>query len=375
MAGQDKRINDLNPLSGADVANSDVMPIVDQSAFETKKINFQDLKSRITEGSAPLSSPTFTGEPKAPTVTPSNDSSTKIATTAFVQNALTNVTVGDATTTVKGVVKLAGDLGGTADLPTVPGLAAKAPINSPNFTGTPTAPTILNTEDASTKIATTAFVQSALGGATVPDATTTTKGKIKLSGDLGGTADLPTVPSLALKANISSPTFTGEPKAPTVASASDRTVKLATTEFVQNALDERGALPNFDDYPKSKPILNLDFANTKMLDPRIDFSRASKATRINEFGLIEEVEAGVPRFDHDPDTLESKGLLIEESRTNLFTHSNQFDNAVWSKNRVSIQQGAGIGPFGSLTAWRVIDTIENNTHSLHYPFTPIGDTT
>jgi hypothetical protein len=32
----------------------------------------------------------------------------------------------DATTTVKGIVKLAGDLGGTAELPTVPGLAGKA---------------------------------------------------------------------------------------------------------------------------------------------------------------------------------------------------------------------------------------------------------
>ena len=36
-----------------------------------------------------------------------------------------------------------------------------------------------------------------------PDATTSTKGKIKLAGDLGGTADLPTVPGLANKANTS----------------------------------------------------------------------------------------------------------------------------------------------------------------------------
>jgi len=35
----------------------------------------------------------------------------------------------DATTLVKGIIKLAGDLGGTADLPTVPGLANKAPIS------------------------------------------------------------------------------------------------------------------------------------------------------------------------------------------------------------------------------------------------------
>lgn len=37
----------------------------------------------------------------------------------------------------------------------------------------------------------------------VPDATTSTKGKLKLAGDLGGTADLPTVPGLANKADDS----------------------------------------------------------------------------------------------------------------------------------------------------------------------------
>lgn len=47
----------------------------------------------------------------------------------------------DATTIAKGVVQLAGDLGGTAALPTVPGLALKAPIASPTFTGVVTAPT------------------------------------------------------------------------------------------------------------------------------------------------------------------------------------------------------------------------------------------
>lgn len=42
----------------------------------------------------------------------------------------------DATTLAKGSVRLAGDLAGTADAPTVPGLASKAPTASPTFTGT-----------------------------------------------------------------------------------------------------------------------------------------------------------------------------------------------------------------------------------------------
>ena len=80
-------------------------------------------------------------------------------------------------------------------------LAAKAPLNSPTFIGTPTAPTPLE-GDNSTKLATTAFVFTAiedLVSGSVPDATNSVKGKLKLAGDLGGTADLPTVPELANK--------------------------------------------------------------------------------------------------------------------------------------------------------------------------------
>lgn len=100
----------------------------------------------------------------------------------------------DATTTRKGKVKLAGDLSGTADLPTVPGLALKSNLNSPAFTGTPTAPT-QSLGDNSTKLATTAYVDATAEGG-VPDATTTIKGKIQLAGDLSGTAAAPTVPAL-----------------------------------------------------------------------------------------------------------------------------------------------------------------------------------
>ena len=110
----------------------------------------------IADLKAPIASPALTGIPTAPTAA-AGTNTTQVATTAFV---LANAPVTpDATTSVKGKIKLAGDLGGTADLPTVPALAAKAPIASPAFTGTPTAPTAApgtNTE----QIATTAFVQA-----------------------------------------------------------------------------------------------------------------------------------------------------------------------------------------------------------------------
>lgn len=56
---------------------------------------------------------------------------------------------------------------------------------------------------AAAEAARDAAIAAAEGGASTPDATTTTKGKLRLAGDLGGTADAPTVPGLAGKAATS----------------------------------------------------------------------------------------------------------------------------------------------------------------------------
>jgi hypothetical protein len=104
-------------------------------------------------GAAPLASPIFTGTPAAPTAT-AGSNTTQIATTEFVTGAVALATITDATTTAKGKLQLAGDLAGTADAPTVPGLALKAPIASPTFTGTVTAPIYASTPQALTDAAT-----------------------------------------------------------------------------------------------------------------------------------------------------------------------------------------------------------------------------
>ena len=74
-------------------------------------------------------------------------------------------------------------------------------------------------------------------------------------------------------------------------------------------------------YPAIRPSLDLDFANSQTVDPRITFTRASTAARTNARGLIEIVPAGVPRIDFDAVTGACKGLLIEEQRTNLLLNS------------------------------------------------------
>lgn len=66
------------------------------------------------------------------------------------------------------------------------------------------------------------------------------------------------------------------------------------------------------DYPNELPAITLDFQNSRQLDPRINFSRASAASPDSSSmvnGKVQQFAANVPR-------LGDNGLLIEESRAN-----------------------------------------------------------
>jgi hypothetical protein len=83
-------------------------------------------------------------------------------------------------------------------------------------------------------------------------------------------------------------------------------------------------------FPSTRPSLNLNFARSQKLDPRITFTRSSSATYTGGDGLIKSAATNTPRFDFNATTGDCLGLLIEESRTNLITYSEQFDNAVYN---------------------------------------------
>jgi hypothetical protein len=67
--------------------------------------------------------------------------------------------------------------------------------------------------------------------------------------------------------------------------------------------------------------LDLQFATDKTLTarkgPNPILTRGSTGTFVGSDGLIQSAAVNAARFDHDPITLVCKGLLIEESRTNL----------------------------------------------------------
>ncbi|EOW1717587.1 phage tail protein [Escherichia coli] len=106
-------------------------------------------------------SPTFTGTPKAPTPAAGNNT-TQVATTAFVQAALTAL-INGAPATLDMLKELAAAINNDPKFSTTinNALALKAPLSSPALTGTPTAPTAAQSVN-NTQIATTAFVKSAI---------------------------------------------------------------------------------------------------------------------------------------------------------------------------------------------------------------------
>ncbi|HIA5927349.1 TPA: phage tail protein [Escherichia coli] len=110
---------------------------------------------------APKESPTFTGTPKAPTPAAGNNT-TQLATTAFVQAALTAL-INGAPATLDTLKEIAAAINNDPKFSTTinNALALKAPLSSPALTGTPTAPTAAQSVN-NTQIATTAFVKSAI---------------------------------------------------------------------------------------------------------------------------------------------------------------------------------------------------------------------
>jgi hypothetical protein len=69
------------------------------------------------------------------------------------------------------------------------------------------------------------------------------------------------------------------------------------------------------------PSLVFDFAGTRTLDPRITFTRSSTATYTNSSGVLTSAAIDVPRFTYNPTTLQSLGLYVEESSTNILLNS------------------------------------------------------
>ncbi len=122
-------------------------------------------------------------------------------------------------------------------------------------------------------------------------------------------------------------------------------------------------------YPEIRPSLDLNFARTKTLDPRITFTRASGGSYVGADGFIKYAGVNEARFDHDPETGESLGLLIENGRTNAILWSSNFENSYWLKQELKIVPNAIIAPDGSMTGQFIAPTTTFSTHAFRKPGT------
>ena len=91
-----------------------------------------------------------------------------------------------------------------------------------------------------------------------------------------------------------------------------------------------------------------------------NFTRASSGTTVNQSGLIETVGSGIPRIDFQGNT---KGaLLLEPSRTNVITYSEDYSQSAWIKNSTGTGTNPTLdfgytSPDGSLNATKIIFNI------------------
>jgi len=108
---------------------------------------------------------------------------------------------------------------------------------------------------------------------------------------------------------------------------------------------------------RAVPSLDLRFADNKSLVDAttgaslVTFTRASSGTFVGSDGVLRSATTDEPRFDHNPTTGESLGLLVEEQRTNLLLRSEEFDNVAWALfGTASRTANTTVAPNGTTTA-------------------------
>ncbi len=115
------------------------------------------------------------------------------------------------------------------------------------------------------------------------------------------------------------------------------------------------------------PTLDYRFAREKReietvsLTDKLTYT-GGNGTFTGSDGFIQRATTNVPRFDHDPLSRRSLGLLPEEQRQNLLLRSEGFDNASWTKIGLSVSSVAVQSPTGGASVNKIIEDSSTGTH-------------
>jgi hypothetical protein len=123
-----------------------------------------------------------------------------------------------------------------------------------------------------------------------------------------------------------------------------------------------------------QPQLDLNFASLLSLTPSVgptpSFTRASTGTYFDASGVLTTAAINGPRFDYvyNGSSWVSKGLLIEEQRTNLVQYSELVGSTGWSANSAGtttpvVTANFAAAPNGSTTASKIVFPSASGTQS------------
>lgn len=118
------------------------------------------------------------------------------------------------------------------------------------------------------------------------------------------------------------------------------------------------------------PALDLWFSNFKTLTattgPTPSFSRASSGTYFDAAGLLQTASTNGARFNHTYNGANwvSRGLLIEEQRTNLHKYS-EAAASIYNPGNGSFTSNVSTAPDGTLTAEKYTENTASDQHAFN----------
>lgn len=150
-----------------------------------------------------------------------------------------------------------------------------------------------------------------------------------------------------------------------IATANPTSSLLSSLVFTNNS-DALGRAPSYTGQTTSDVF--VWGAQLEQRSTLTDYQRTTDRIIQKYVDTYSLVTSNKPRFKEiDPVTKERKGLLVEEARTNFFTRSNQFTDAVWQKGSVTVIAGVP-----DVLANNGFYIREQNDSALKYLFTNSG---
>ena len=109
----------------------------------------------------------------------------------------------------------------------------------------------------------------------------------------------------------------------------------------------------------------------------LSHSRASKAWGFNSSGVVTEYDTNehVIEYAYNGSSWVLAGLRREVARENIFTHSEDLTDAVWTSNNVTVTGDDATAPDGLTTADKVVEDTNNTNHRIGQTVSAVNGTT